>query len=113
MAYFIGADLGTSALKLLLVSDGGDILRRVSRTYPVAYPHPGWSEQEPEGWWQALESGIPELLEGFDASAVKGIGVGGQMHGLVVLDECDQVIRPAIFIREICSLFLSINIISY
>ncbi len=95
MAYYIGADLGTSALKLLLVSDSGDILRRVSRTYPVAYPHPGWSEQEPEAWWQALESGIPELLEGFDASAVCGIGVGGQMHGLVVLDEADRVIRPA------------------
>lgn len=96
MPLFIGADLGTSALKLLLVNDSGEILRRISRTYPVAYPHPGWSEQEPNAWWQAFTSGIPELLEGFDASAVRGIGVAGQMHGLVVLDKADSVIRPAI-----------------
>jgi len=96
MNYCIGADLGTSALKLLLVDGRGEIVKTVSRSYPVQYPHPGWSEQAPEDWWAAFVSGVRELTQGVDASHVRGIGVGGQMHGLVVLDEKDNVIRPAI-----------------
>ena len=93
---YIGIDLGTSSLKLLLVNESGEVLNMVSREYPLIFPHPGWSEQAPEDWWNAVKDGIPELLKGFDAAAVAGIGCGGQMHGLVVLDDSDKVIRPAI-----------------
>ena len=93
---FIGIDLGTSACKLLLVDEVGAIVNEVTHEYPLIFPHPGWSEQKPEYWWSAVVTGIPELLRGFDASEVAGIGSGGQMHGLVALDEADHVIRPAI-----------------
>ena len=59
-------------------------------------PQPGWSEQDPEEWWSALCVCVPKLLEGIDATQVAGLSFGGQMHGLVALDEDDQVIRPAI-----------------
>lgn len=93
---YIGIDLGTSAVKLLLVGADGTVLRTVSREYPLLFPHPGWSEQNPSDWWDACVSGVRELLDGFDASAVDGIGLGGQMHGLVALDSDDRVLRPAI-----------------
>ena len=93
---FIGIDLGTSAVKLLLVDEDGDILNTVSKEYPLSFPHPGWSEQEPADWWNGCFSGLRELLAGFDPREVAGIGCGGQMHGLVALDAADQVIRPAI-----------------
>lgn len=94
--YYVGIDLGTSAVKLLLVDVNGTILNTVTREYPLSFPHPGWSEQTPEDWYSQTVSGLKELLKGFDASKVRGIGCGGQMHGLVILDENDQVIRPAI-----------------
>ena len=94
--YYIGIDLGTSSLKLLLMDETGTIHKIVSREYPLEFPQPGWSQQHPQDWKTALMEGIPELLKGFDASQVAGIGAGGQMHGLVVLDEQDNVIRPAI-----------------
>lgn len=93
---YIGIDLGTSACKLLLVDSEGAVLNAVTREYPISYPHPGWSEQEPEDWWNAVKLGVPELLRGFDASKVAGIGAGGQMHGLVALDAEGRVLRPAI-----------------
>lgn len=93
---YIGIDLGTSACKLLLVTEDGSILNTVTKEYPLIFPHHGWSEQKPEDWWSAVVSGIPELLQDFDASQVVGIGSGGQMHGLVALDAADHVIRPAI-----------------
>ena len=93
---FVGIDLGTSAAKLLLVDGDGKILNTVTKEYPLEFPRPGWSQQDPEDWRRAVMEGIPELLAGFDAGAVAGIGCGGQMHGLVVLDENDRVIRPAI-----------------
>lgn len=96
MNYYIGIDLGTSAMKLLLVGADGGILNTVTKEYPLEFPRNGWSQQNPEDWKNALFEGIPELLLGFDASLVKGIGAGGQMHGLVVLDKNDEVIRPAI-----------------
>ena len=96
MSYYIGIDLGTSAMKLLLVDETGKIQNSVSRAYPLELPCPGWSQQDPEDWKRALYGGIPQLLSGFDPSRVSGIGIGGQMHGLVVLDGSDQVIRPAI-----------------
>ncbi len=93
---YIGIDLGTSAVKLLLVDEKGTIVNEVSKEYPVYFPHSGWSEQNPEDWITAVNEGLTELLADCDKSAVKGIGCGGQMHGLVVLDEHDCVIRPAI-----------------
>ena len=96
MKYYIGADLGTSALKLLLVDTEGNIVNTVTKTYDVCFPNPGWSEQSPEDWWKALVSGVKELVKDIDKASVGGIGVGGQMHGLVILDENDNVIRPAI-----------------
>lgn len=93
---YIGIDLGTSACKLLLVDETGQVLRTVTKEYPLSFPRPGWSEQEPEDWWRAVREGVPELLAGFDPAQVAGIGCGGQMHGLVALDENDTVIRPAI-----------------
>ena len=93
---YIGIDLGTSAMKLLLMDEHGCIHNVVSKEYPLEFPHPGWSQQKPEDWARALMEGIPELLQDFDGTQVAGIGAGGQMHGLVVLDEADRVIRPAI-----------------
>ena len=93
---YLGIDLGTSAAKLLLMDETGGIQNIVTKEYPLEFPQPGWSQQNPEDWVRAIEEGIPELLKGSDASQVSGIGAGGQMHGLVVLDEEDNVIRPAI-----------------
>lgn len=89
---YIGIDLGTSAVKLLLCDGRGKILSEVSESYPVYTPHAGWSEQNPEDWFDAVLRGL-ERLGGED---VAGISFGGQMHGLVALDEHDNVIRPCI-----------------
>lgn len=94
--YYIGVDLGTSAVKLLLMEADGSIKNIVSKEYPLSFPNPGWSEQSPDDWWNAVVAGIKELTDGFDASKVAGISFGGQMHGLVILDQDDNVIRPAI-----------------
>ena len=94
--YYIGVDLGTSAVKLLLMEESGKIEKIVSREYPLYFPHPGWSEQNPEDWMKEAMAGIKELTSEIDRSQVAGIGCGGQMHGLVTLDAEDHVIRPAI-----------------
>ena len=96
MNYYIGIDLGTSSVKLLLVDESGEILGSVTKEYPLSFPHPGWSEQDPADWWKAVQYGILELTAHVDKSLIRGIGCGGQMHGLVALDEHDAVIRPAI-----------------
>ncbi len=93
---YIGVDLGTSAVKLLLMDENGNIHKIVSREYPLYFPHPGWSEQKPGDWFAQSMEGIRELTTECDKSQVRGISFGGQMHGLVVLDEADHVIRPAI-----------------
>ena len=94
--YDIGIDLGTSAAKLLLLAEDGKVIKTVSRSYPLEFPQPGWSQQNPEDWWKAILDGLQELLKDINLVKVGGIGVAGQMHGLVVLDEADNVIRPAI-----------------
>lgn len=96
MKYYIGIDLGTSAVKLLLMDQEGQVVNIVSREYPLSFPHPGWSEQNPADWWEQSKEGIKELTKDIDGGQVAGISFGGQMHGLVILDENDQVIRPAI-----------------
>ena len=93
---YIGIDLGTSAVKLLLMDGNGEIKKIVSKEYPLFFPHPGWSEQNPEDWFEQSMNGLKELTAECDKSQIAGISFGGQMHGLVVLDEEDNVIRPAI-----------------
>ena len=93
---YIGVDLGTSAVKLLLMDENGNIQKIVSKEYPLYFPKPGWSEQHPEDWYVQSMEGIKELTAECDKSQVAGISFGGQMHGLVALDKDDQVIRPAI-----------------
>ena len=94
--YFVGIDLGTSAVKLLLMDEVGKIINIVSKEYPLYFPNPGWSEQNPEDWYVQTMAGLKELMQNVDKSQVAGISFGGQMHGLVILDEADEVIRPAI-----------------
>ena len=93
---YIGVDLGTSAVKLLVMDETGDIKKIVSKEYPLFFPHPGWSEQKPEDWFEKSMEGIKELTAECDKSQVAGISFGGQMHGLVALDKDDKGIRPAI-----------------
>ncbi len=93
---YIGVDLGTSAVKLLLMNEKGGIENIVSKEYPLEFPHPGWSQQKPEDWWEQTVAGLKELTKDADKSKIAGISFGGQMHGLVVLDKDDNVLRPAI-----------------
>jgi len=93
---YIGVDLGTSAVKLLLMDEKGSVKNIVSKEYPLSFPKPGWSEQNPSDWYKQTIEGIAELILDCDKTQVAGISFGGQMHGLVILDKNDQVIRPAI-----------------
>ena len=97
MASYLGIDLGTSGVRLLLVDDAGAVLGSVERGYETARPHKGWSEQDPSDWVAAVESGIEELrgnCRGF--ADLRGIGVSGHMHGAVTLDVSGTVLRPCI-----------------
>jgi xylulokinase len=88
----VGLDVGTSAVKAIAVAEDGEVLARREVGYALSTPRPGWAEQDPEDWWRATE----EALAGLDAGKPAGIGLSGQMHGLVALDAADRVIRPAI-----------------
>ena len=81
MTRLIGIDVGTSSLKGLAIDEHGEMLAQAERAYPLSTPRPGWSEQDPELWWQAAQS----VLEELDGDHADGIGLSGQMHGLVVL----------------------------
>ena len=87
----IGIDVGTSAVKVIAVAEDGEVLERREVPYPLSTPQPGWSEQNPDDWWEATEKALDGLTDG-----VAGIGLSGQMHGLVTLDAADRPIRPAI-----------------
>ena len=89
---FVGLDVGTTGVKAIAVSPQGEVVARAEREYPLSTPAPGWAEQDPEDWWRASEAALAAV--GADDAA--GIGLSGQMHGLVALDESDRVIRPAI-----------------
>jgi xylulokinase len=89
----VGIDVGTTGTKAVAVSPEGDVLARAERSYPLATPQPGWAEQDPEDWWRAAEACLADVCAGRD---VGGIGLSGQMHGLVALDPTDRVVRPAI-----------------
>ena len=92
MTSLIGLDVGTSAVKGIAVAPDGEVLAVAEAGYPLSIPRPGWAEQDPEDWWRATQQVLGEL--GRDDAA--GIGLSGQMHGLVALDAADEVIRPAI-----------------
>ncbi len=94
--YYIGIDLGTSAVKLLLMDSQGTIIKTVSKEYPISFPRKGWSEQNPLDWHNGVMEGLKDLTNQIEKEKVLGISFGGQMHGLVVLDNNDNVIRPAI-----------------
>ncbi|PZX13088.1 xylulokinase [Palleronia aestuarii] len=94
---YLGIDLGTSGLRALLVDEGGQPIGAAERHYDVRHPHPGWSEQDPAHWIDALEGAVRELKETYpDFAGLKGIGVAGHMHGATLLDADDGVIRPCI-----------------
>jgi len=88
----VGLDVGTTGLKALAVSQDGEVVGRAEVEYGLSTPKPGWAEQDPEDWWRATET----ALAGLGVDEVAGIGLSGQMHGLVALDADEQVLRPAI-----------------
>ncbi len=96
MGYYIGIDLGTSSVKLIAMNQSGDILASVSEDYPLSFPQPLWSEQNPEDWYNASLRGLEKLILNLNKAEIEAISFSGQMHGLVLLDENDEVIRPAI-----------------
>ena len=98
MNYLIGIDVGTSSLKALLLDEAGSVVASVSESYPFQNPKPLWSEQDPAHWWKATCLSIKRLLEVGDVSpeTIAGVGLTGQMHGLVLLDREDRVLRPCI-----------------
>ena len=95
---YLGIDLGTSALKAVLLADDGRIVAQQSAPLEVSRPHPQWSEQSPADWWRALTIALAELARGHAGAmrAVRAIGLSGQMHGAVLLDAAGEVLRPAI-----------------
>src|SRR3989441_12654402 len=102
MQTLLGIDLGTSGVKAaLFAADNGDVLADAFVDSPLYHPHPGWAEQKPAEWWQATLSAVRTCLvqgatQGAQASDVRGVGLSGQMHGVVLLDEHQQVLRPCI-----------------
>jgi len=93
---YLGVDLGTSSLKILLSDNKGNILDTQSESYNLLLPKENWSEQNPEDWFNALISTIKKIVKSFDLKEIKGVSFSGQMHGLVILDKDDKIIRPAI-----------------
>ena len=98
MKYVIGVDLGTSAVKLLLINSNGEVAQEVSKSYPLIQEKSGYSEQKPEDWVEKTTEGLKDLIQQFDGNVeeIEGISFSGQMHGLVLLDENNEVLRNAI-----------------
>jgi xylulokinase len=94
--YSVGVDLGTSSVKVLVMDSKGQIIKSITKEYPLYFPKPLWSEQNPKDWLDQSLIGIKEALESLERHEVASIGFSGQMHGLVMLDEFDEIIRPAI-----------------
>lgn len=96
MSKYLGVDLGTSSLKSSVSDELGNILISKSSTYPLLMPKENFTEQNPDDWYKALINTIREIKKEIDLSDLKAISFCGQMHGLVILDKEDNVIRPAI-----------------
>lgn len=95
MPAFVGIDVGTTGVKAIAIGPSGEVIARSEHPYPLSTPRPGWSEQDPELWWEAAQASLAALAAS-GARDVRGIGLSGQMHGLVCLDAADRVLRPAI-----------------
>ena len=94
---YLGLDIGTSGVKAVLIHRDGQVLHQATRDYPISNPHPLWSEQNPEHWWQAMIAAIGDLAaQGADLRAVQALGLAGQMHGATLLDQQGRVLRPCI-----------------
>ena len=91
----LGLDIGTSGVKAVLTGRAGELLAQSSAPLTVSSPHPRWSEQHPEAWWQAAATAVRALAVDHDLAAVRGMGLAGQMHGAVLLDDADRLLRPA------------------
>jgi xylulokinase len=98
MKYILGVDIGTSGTKTVMFDLSGNAVASATVEYPLYQLHNGWAEQDPADWWQATAATIAQVLKksGADPSEIGGLGLSGQMHGLVMLDENDNVIRKAI-----------------
>ena len=97
MNYLIGIDVGTSATKTVLFDEDGNVVASASQEYPMYQPENGWAEQKPEDWRDAVLATLRQVSQAAEDKAdIKGIGISGQMHGLVMLDEAGEVIRPSI-----------------
>ncbi len=94
MTAVIGVDVGTTGVKAIAISPDGEVIAKAEQAYPLSTPRPGWSEQDPEDWWRAAQAAL-QALAAAGIADVRGIGLSGQMHGLVCLDERDRVLRPA------------------
>ena len=93
---YIGIDLGTSGVKVVLLDEQQNIIATTQQSLPISRPHPLWSEQNPQDWWNATNLAMTDLAQQQNLSAVKAIGLTGQMHGATLLDKQDQVLTPAI-----------------
>ncbi|MHC1786501.1 MAG: xylulokinase [Christensenellales bacterium] len=98
MKYLIGIDLGTSGTKTVLFGEDGVALASATQEYPLYQPQNGWAEQDPADWWEAAVSTLSQVINksGVDAREIAGLGISGQMHGLVMLDENGDILRPSI-----------------
>ncbi|MDR1136429.1 MAG: xylulokinase [Clostridiales Family XIII bacterium] len=98
MKYLIGIDIGTSGTKTVIFNDSGSPIASKTVEYPMYQPHNGWAEQDPEDWWRATVDGLRAVLakSGADAGEIAGVGLSGQMHGLVMLDSEGRSLRPSI-----------------
>jgi len=94
--YLVGIDVGTSGTKAIIADETGKVLASATKTYPLYTPRPGWAEQDPADWWQAVIDALQEILPKVDSEKLLGVSFSGQMHGLVALDKDMQVIRPSI-----------------
>ena len=98
MTYVLGIDIGTSGTKTILFDEKGKDISSAFKDYPLYQPQIGWAEQKPEDWWEAVVFTISSAIQksGVNIEDIKGIGLSGQMHGLVMLDKEGQVLRPSI-----------------
>ena len=90
----VGVDVGTSGAKCIIADADGRVLASSKQEYPLSTPKPGWAEQNPADWWEGVARGLRAITAKVDRSRLAGLSLSGQMHGLVVLDKDDNVIRP-------------------
>ncbi len=96
MAYLLGIDIGTSGTKVIAIDENGHLIASATREYPLYTPRPLWAEQNADDWWDATCACLQEIVGEIPAEEIAGIGLSGQMHGLVMLDAADKPLRPAI-----------------